>query len=246
MNKQLVITYAAVILLTLFGLLLIKELNISYPLTITTSSRSSELSVVGEGKVEVVPDTVTIEAGVSINLAPSVEEAQKQVDAINNKIIAQMKELGLESKDIKTSNYSINPSYDYNKGNVINGYNAYASTTIKTSKTELAPQIVSRATAAGANQINGVQYSVKDPAKFREGARKKAIENAKEQAQKLSQELGIKLGKITNIVESTPYDNSPVYYKAAAAEAGGGAGGPDIEPGSQEISSVVTLYFATR
>lgn len=248
MNRTLISTYIALVAITLLGLITVKEFHISYPLAITTSSATSELSVVGEGKVEVVPNVATINVGVAVNKVKTVAEAQAAIDKVNNELIKRMKALGLTEKDIQTSNYSIYPNYDYTDGSKIDGYNASANISIKTKVISQVGQIVSESTSAGANQINGIQFSIDDPASFRESARKKAIENAKEQAKKLSKELGIRLGSVTNIVESSPSDGGILYksYADSIPVAGGGGSGPEIQPGSQEITSVVTLYFEKR
>ena len=91
----------------------------------------------------------------------------------------------------------------------------------------------------------GTNYSIDKPENYQEQARSKAITNAKEQAQKLASQLGIRLGKVTNIVEST-IDNGPrpMLYKAEAMSLGGKAApAPDLQPGTQTITSTVTLYF---
>lgn len=249
MNKQLISTYTALVVITLIGLLAIKEFNISYPLTMRTSAASSDLSVVGEGKVEIVPDLATINVGFTTNNVATAEEAQKAVDTVNNELLKRMTALGIPNKDVQTSNYSINPNYDYTNGTKIAGYNASANITIKTKDIPLVGKIVSESTAAGANQINGVQFSVENPDTFREAARKKAIENAKEQAEKLAKELGIRLGDVTNVIENSPTDGGIMYksYAESAPVAGGGdISRPDIQPGSQEITSTVTLFFEKR
>lgn len=251
MNKTLVQTYLACIILTVGGLYVIDKAHIAYPLEITSTSRSSELSVIGEGKVEVVPDTATVTVGITVSRAGTVDAAQKQIDEVNNKVLAAMKKLGLKDEDITTSNYSVNPNYTYaGQQQRIDGYNADASITIKTHDTTLVSQIVSEATAAGANQVNNVSFSVDDPAKFRSQARTKAIENAKMEAEKLASELGISLGKVTNIVESSS-DGMPVpmYAESMAYDTAAGSARkttPDIEAGSQTIHSTVTLFFEKR
>jgi len=230
-------------------LVLLKVLNISYPVMVTNTSTSTELSVVGEGKVEVVPDTAKVDVGISVQKVATVDAAQTEMDEINNAIIAAMQELGIDKKNIQTSNYSIYPSYDYSSGTeVANGYNGNVSVSIKTTNIEQVSQVIEAATAAGANQVQGTSFQVEDPAKYREQARNMAIENAKAQAQQLADSLGIKLGKVVNIVEYSPSSGSPVMPMYAASEARGlgGGGGPDIQPGSQEITSVVTLYFEKR
>lgn len=235
---------------TFLFLLLIKTFNVSYPLNlmITTTTKSTELSVVGEGKVDVVPDTIYVDLGISVTNVATAEEAQKKIDEVNNKIIDSLKTLGVDKKDIKTSNYNITPAYSYfpNAENKITGYNGNATVNVKLKDTKLATQVISEGTRAGANQVQGTRFVVDKPEKYREEARNKAIANAKEQAEKLSKELGISLGKIVNIVESTGgREIYPVYDKALPM-VGAGGGGPTLEPGTQTVTSTVTLYFEKK
>lgn len=231
----------------ILGLFLIKAFDISYPLTITTTTKSTELAVVGEGKVEATPDTVYIDVGITVNNQSTTEAAQKKIDEVNNAILAAMGKLGIAKADIKTTNYSIYPNYKYeNNENRINGYNGNASISIKVSDVKLATQVTTEATKAGANQINGSRFVIDKPEKYREQARNEAITNARQQAETLAKQLGITLGKVTNIVESSPNGViGPMYAKADMAGAGGG-GGAQFEPGTQTISSTVTLYFEKK
>lgn len=235
----------------LLSLFLLDYFNLSFPVTVVSTNKSSELSVIGEGKVEVVPDTAFVDVGITINDAKTVDAAQKQINEINNKIIEDMKAFSIAKEDIKTSNYSISPNYSYEGNtNKIIGYIGNAQITIKVRETNKVSEIIQRATAAGANQVNGARFTVDQPEKYREQAREKAIANAKEQANKLASSLGIKLGRIVNIVESSDGAIVPMYDKALALEYGRGAGGassnPTIEGGSQTITSVVTLYFEKK
>ncbi len=239
--------FLSAVMFVVLGLFVIKFFNISYPITVVNTTQSSELAVVGEGKVEVTPDTAYVDVGITINKALSVAETQKNINEINNKIIISLKGIGIEKADIKTSNYSINPNYRYeNNENKIDGYNGSVTIEIKVRNPQLASKVIETVTAAGANQINGSRFVVGKPEQYREEARNAAIKNAKDQATKIAKDLGIKLGKITNIIESSPGQSSfPVYAKLAAEGVGGG-GGPTIEQGSQTITSVVTLYFEKK
>lgn len=237
-------TYIFILVATLIALFLIKQLDISYPISVTNRTVSSEFSVVGEGKVDVIPDTATVQAGITAE-SKTVQEVEGKINEINNKIVSALERLGIDKKDIKTSNYSINPSYDFipNSRNNISGYTGNASLTLTIRKQELVPQVITAATEAGANQVYNSGFTVDDPSKYREEARNKAIKNAKDQAQKLSKELGIKLGRVVNIVESAPGPDRIVPLLSREAGVGGA---PDLQPGSQTITSVVTLYFEKR
>lgn len=240
-----VVTVAAIIIVSL---LLIKLLNISYPVSITSTSRSSELAVVGEGKVDVIPDRAYVDVGITVDNATSVSAAQKSINTINNEIVKQLKTIGIQKGDIKTSNYSIYPNYIYEGSqNVLDGYNGNVTISVTVKDTNNVGKVIEQATAAGANQVQNTRFVVNDPAKYREEARAKAIQNAKEQAQKLASSLGITLGKVVNIVESSPGGGViPMMFEGKAMNGGGGGGAPDMQAGSETITSVVTLYFEKR
>lgn len=236
----------------LFGvfilLLFIKIFDISYPITVTTQTKT-QFSVVGEGKVDVSPDTAYITIGITQVSLPTAEEVKNQISDTNNKIIDAVTKLGIDKKDITTSNYSINPSYNYfpNGNNSISGYNGNATVTIKVTDIQKVSRIIDATTAVGANTVQNTRFEVSNPDKFREEARNQAIQNAKDQAQKLSQNLGIKLGKVINISESQPSGGPlPMVYAPAAMSLEKGNASPQIEPGTQTISSTVTLYYDTN
>lgn len=248
-GNKILTTYILILIATFVFLWLISFFNISYPLDITQKQASGELAVVGVGKVDIVPDTASVDLGIVINDAKTIDEAQSKINAVNNSIVEGVKVLGIEKGDIKTSNYSIVPNYDYSKGGngVITGYNGNTTVTIKVKDTSKLPQVIEAGTKGGANQVMGTNYTIDKPEKYQEQARQKAIDNAREQAQKLASQLGIRLGKVTNIVESS--NNPGPIPMAFSTKEGMGMGGgtnapsPDLQPGTQTITSTVTLYF---
>lgn len=225
---------------------LIKVFDISYPINITTSTKSAELAVVGQGKIDVSPDVFYVSAGVVVDNKKTVKEVQDQINNVNNKIINLLKSYGLSKENLKTTNYSINPKYSYDKeGNSqITGYSGSVNLRVKVKDLLLLSKIIEGVTLAGANEIYGISYEIDNPDKFQEQARRIAIENAKQQAKKLAQDLGIRLGKITNIVEGNSSDNNRFYLPVT----GGGdlQKSVSIEPGTQTITSTVTLYFEKK
>lgn len=229
-------------------LFFIKIFDISYPFKVTITSAPQDLAVVGEGKVEVVPDTAYVDVGITVSNSLNIEEARNKIDSINTELIKAVKKLGIDPKEIKTTNYSVYPTYSYeNNTSKITGYDGNATITVKTKKTDLVPSIIEEATKAGANQINNTRFVVDDPALYREEARAKAIKNAKDQAAKLAQSLGIKLGKVTNIVESLNGESNPrpmMYAGASDLKTGGSA--PTLEAGSETVTLTVTLYFEKK
>lgn len=228
-------------------LFLIKVFDISYPLHVTVANTNQELAVVGEGKVEVVPDVAYIDVGITVNNISSAGAAKGKIDEINNKLVEALKKMNISAKDIKTTNYSIYPTYSYeNNISRISGYDGNATITVKTKSVGLVTQVIEAATNSGANQINNTRLVIDDPAKYREAAREKAIKNAKEQAEKLTKSLGIRLGKVVNIMESLNGGSNNPQPMYEAKMSGGGGGGPMLEPGTEVVTSTVTLFFEKR
>jgi hypothetical protein len=244
-ENKILSTYTAVLAVTLLFLWIISYFNIAYPLTITQRNASGELAVVGVGKVDIVPDTAWVDLGIVATNAQTVADAQNQINKANNAIVDGVKQLGIGKEDIKTSNYSITPNYDYSKGGngTISGYNGNATVTVRVKQTDKLPQVIEAGTKAGANQVIGTNYYVDKPENYQEQARDKAIANAKEQAQKLANSLGIRLGKAVNIVEATSNEPISMMLRSQAVGLGGGSTPANLQPGTQTITSTVTLYF---
>lgn len=244
-SSKVITTYVLILVLTIAALFIIKVFDISYPVSVRTVEKTQDLAVVGEGKIEVVPDLANIDVGIVVTNASSIASARESMTNTNNKIIESMQKLNIKNSDIKTTAFSITPNYVFeNNRNRIEGYNGNARVSIKVRDTKLASKVIEEAALSGANEVYTAQFTVEDPAKYREEARNKAIQNAKDQAEKLAGSLGIKLGKVTNIVEASP-DTPPIFGKEVMAVDGRG-GGAVIEPGSQTITSTVTLFFEKR
>lgn len=219
------------------------------PIQLNVSTKSvtqpSPFSVVGEGTEYTTPDTAIVALGITID-ANTVLEAQNKANKTINDIKNAVKKLGVEDKNIKTTNYNIYPNYDYssNKKN-ITGYNVNIGISITTENMSTINDVIDTATNLGANEVRNISFDVKDKQKAIDNATKLAIKDAKEKAQKIAKESGINLGKLMNVYisESSNQWAKPMY---SAADAGmGGGGGTEVEPGQTEIKVQATLFYET-
>ena len=73
-----------VFLIMIFALLIIRIFNIYYPIKVdlTSSERSSEFSVTGEGKIEVVPDIAYLSTGITVENEKSVKDVTQKISTI--------------------------------------------------------------------------------------------------------------------------------------------------------------------
>src|SRR5882724_1461239 len=226
----------------LFGLL-------SFPVNSITTTKQNLFSVDGTGDATAVPDTALLTFAVT-KQATTVEAAQNEVNQIINKINADLKTLGVDPKNIKTTNYSVNPNYDYSGGKQsTNGYSVDANLEVKIKPLEKANQAIDIATKDGTNQVGGIQFTLDDTEqkKLENQARVEAINEAKTKAQSLANAADIHLGRIVDVQErgNTP---QPIF-KTMAADAGkaNDATTPptELNPGENKVSITVTLSYET-
>ncbi len=224
------------------------------PFTVNSVStvKDSLFTVQGTGEVTAIPDTAMINMGVS-KTAPSVEEAQKQVNDVINQITTEVKNLGIEAKDIKTVNYSVNPNYDYTSGTQkINGYMVNADVQVKLKPVDKANQAIDAATKAGATNVGNVQFVLDDAkkAELEEQARKEAIEKAKAKAESIARTSGIKLGRLIDVQETGDLGvQPPTLMRAEFSKDAAGSANPvpatELNPGENKVSTTVSLSYET-
>lgn len=205
------------------------------------------ITISGEGKVTAIPDIAQISLGIQTEKW-KVVDAQKENTEKMNGIIKELKGMDIDAEDIKTTNYSIYPRYDWNEGiQILRGYQVTQDVMVKVRDLEKVGDILDAAASAGANQIGGLNFTIDEPEDLRQQAREKALVNAKEKADALAKVAGAKLGKLVSFNESSNGYAVP-YYADYAMEAktmgiGGGGGMPEVEPGSQEIIINVTVTY---
>lgn len=248
--KQVITVMIAVLLTLGLGLLIVRALGpLPVSITQTTTEKQSTFNVTGESEIVTVPDEAKVTVGITVN-RPTIAAAQEEANRVTTALTEQLQGLGVNKEDIKTTNYNVRPEYDFqNPGQRIIGYVVDSNLRVKTQNLDLVSQIIDTATAAGANQVHGVQFTLSEDKQeeLTKQAREEAIDDAQENAKELAQLAGMKLGRIVNVMESGG-GQPPVFYAdmALRSEARGGEGTPTpIEPGSTNFTYTVTLSYET-
>jgi len=220
---------------------------IPFSITNVTSNKSEAFTVTGEGKISVKPDIATVNVGVQAT-GTTVKEVQDNLNKNINAVSAAVKKLGVDEKDIKTSNYNMNPQYDYTASRQrIIGYQASSNLTIKVRAIEKVNNVVDSATGAGANTVGGISFDVDDKTTGENDARKLAVADAKAKASQAATTAGFTLGKIINYQESTNGYRPPILYAKADMMMTTGAGAPtELNTGSTDITLTVTLSYEVK
>jgi len=207
------------------------------------------ITVVGSGKVSLVPDIARINVGAEAR-ASTVAEAKAQVDQQIAAIVAALQELGVAEKDIQTSHYGIyferepfpGPVREEGAAQEMQGaYHVSNMLEVTVRDVNQAGEVLDGVVEAGANQVYGVTFTVSDDSKWQSEARAMAVADAQARAEELATLAGIELGDVLTISEVI--GGSPVPMAFAERAMGGGGG---IAPGELEMSTQVQVTFALQ
>src|SRR3989344_1976248 len=227
------------------------------------STGANTITLSGHGEITAVPDIANVYFTINKE-AKTVKEAQNAVALVEKSALDFLKTSNIAEKDIKASNASFYPKYEYvydtkiampcteyscppRPGkSVISGYEASESITVKVRNTDDVGTIMQGLGTIGVSNLSGPNFSIDDEDALKAEARKKAIDEAKSKAKILAKDLGVSLVKIIDINES---ENYPIMYgKANMMEDGAyGASTPAVIPkGENTISSDVTITYEIR
>jgi len=232
----------------------------SYGKSIQPSSFRS-FSVTGDGKTTAIPDVAEFAFTVITQGGKDVSSLQADNTGKINKAIEFVKSKGIETKDIKTQYYNIEPRYQtyqcqtvpvYGASTIqpcppslIVGYTITQSVDVKIRDFTKIGDIMSGVVSSGANQVGSLSFTIDDPTKVENEARAQAISKAKDKAQSVAQAGGFKIGRLLNIQEG--YNPYPAYNDLSYGLGGGvkmeSAPAPSIQPGSQEVNVTVTMQY---
>lgn len=247
------LAYALGAVLLVFVVLLVVEKGDKLINDIRGKKPNNTISISAEGKVPATPDMATVTLGV-ISQGSSATAVKNENNDKVNKITEYVKSLGVDVKDVTTSQFYFYPQQNYNNGkSEIVGYQGNQTITVKIygidkSQDQL-NKLLDGSINSGANEIQNVSFSFKDPDDLRQQARKAAIEKAKQKAQELANEAGIKLGKVISISETGSSYGIAVPYAAdsmAYGKGGGGSIAPSVQPGTQDITESMTVIFEVK
>ncbi len=194
----------------------------------TTTSEQSQprtINVSGNGKAYLAPDIVHIFIGVHTE-NKDASQAVSDNNAQSTKVASALNTFKIEAKDIQTTNFSIFPNQQVDKDGKPTGVIYMVDNTIYVTLRDLTKigDLLDAVVAAGANNINGIQFDVADQEAALTEARKQAVANARKQAEELAQAAGVTLGDIQTMSTSTGGIPMPFFE---------GKGG-----GAQALSSV--------
>ena len=221
------------------------RLFLSGVLSIAAQSASTQPSVRvhGEATVSVEPDQAEIDIGV-VTQGPSSQAAAESNTSQANSVINQLK-AAAPTATIKTVNFSVNPNYRYSKDGgtpTILGYAANNTVRIELNDVSLVRKVIAAATESGANNVNRLNFTLKDEKPYRAEALGSAAAQARASAEALASSLHLHLGHVLLVEEGQPVIISPAR-QVEFSKAESNTETP-ISAGNIDVHASVNVTFA--
>ncbi len=206
------------------------------------SRGTSTLTVHGHANVNLTPNQAVLNLG-DITTGKTAAQALAQNNGIIHAIISRLEADGVAAKDIQTSGLNVNPTYGQGSATAsppITGYQVSDSLTVTVGQIALVGHLIDAATSAGANQINGVTFSVTNPAAGYRLAYGEAVKDAQLRAQAALSPLGEKILGVKSVYvnpSSGTAINEPIFTAA------GMPAHTPVMAGQAQFSAQVTIVY---
>jgi uncharacterized protein YggE len=200
------------------------------------------IGVSATGTVKVKPDTVRLNANVAV-IASANKDALAGASASAAKLRTALGANGVMPTYIKSTTLTVFPEYNYtaDKGSTLIGYRASQTFEVIIRNANNAGVVVDAVVSAVGDSltIDGVTPFVYDNTSATQKARVDAVARAKAKATSYARLLGVKLGKVTYLEESSSPSPFPVMMAMAKSD----AGATQIDLGQQDVSiSIVARW----
>ncbi len=222
------------------------------------------INVSGSAEVKVAPDEVDLSVSVETRDA-SLDIAKRQNDDSVAKALDFLKHNGVKEKDIQTDYITVEPEYDSNDRSYLAQikplyFRVSKGIGVKLTNVSSFDNVLTGLIANGVNNVEGVDFRTTDLRKYKDQARASAIRAAREKADAMAAELGVKVGKPFSInVQDTGgwtswspngWGNGGGHFRAGLMQnsiqnAGGcsGENGPTFAVGQISVSATVNVAF---
>lgn len=207
--------------------------------------------VSGEGMVAVAPDLALVTSGV-VTRAETADAALKANASAMTKVLAAIREAGVEDRDVGTSGLSVQPVYEQ-PGSVsserapkLTGYEVRNLVSIRSRAIDRFGDLVDAMVQAGSNQIESLSFDVSDRGTKLDEARRAAVADARRKAELYAAASGTKLGPVLSLEEQSEGYDGPVRPFAARAKMMDAAPATPIARGEQELRSRVVVRWGLQ
>jgi uncharacterized protein YggE len=204
---------------------------------------TTRVIVNGDAAVQAQPDTAVVTVAV-VTQSASASEAQSENATKTDAVLRAVRAAAGAGAEVKTGGYSLQPQYAYKEGSAptITSYVARNGVVVTTGALERVGQVIDAATRAGANNVDGLAFTLRRDETARAQALSAATRAATAKARTIADALGGRLVRVVEVQEAGPYvrpvltNNETDFVRATAARVQ-----TPVEPGSLDVRAQVTL-----
>lgn len=208
-----------------------------------------QIVTTSQGEVKMAPDRATISIGVQSRAATaaaaSAANSQRQ-----RAVIDAIKAQGVPAEQIATSNFNVIPETRYDREGQAaprtTSYLVINTVNVELRRTDQVGPVIDAALAAGANQINSLQFSVANADSARRAALASAVAKSRADAEVIARAAGGSLGQLLEIVAAEYYVPGPPRPYALEARAAMADQKVAVEPGQETITATITARWHFR
>jgi uncharacterized protein YggE len=181
------------------------------------------LTVTGRGEVKASPDRVVLSLAVETASARATDAAAENAKR-SQEVTAAVKRLLGPDDTVATTRYAVEPRYDVAQPGQtreprITGYVVRNEVLVESRKTEAAGAFIDAATAAGANRVSSLQFTLSTPGEALRTALERAGADARAQAESAARGLGVRLRGVVSASTVAGPVVVPRRFETMAAEA---------------------------
>jgi uncharacterized protein len=204
------------------------------------------LSVSSSASQNYPPDTAVITLAVETQAKTAAEAASinaKKASDMISKINSIINKKAGDS--VQTTQYSINPVYEYNESqrkSYLTGYRVTNGITVTIKQLNLVSKIIDASIASGANQVQGINFIIDKNEEYYKSLLTQAAKKAKDEAATVAQALGVNIVGIKQISTGSNVPPPRVMYNKGMMMAAEAASTP-IEAGEVDVNASVNIDF---
>lgn len=202
------------------------------------------ITMSGHGEMRAVPDQVQINAGVTSSAATAAAALTANTARMKG-VFDTLRKMGVPERAIQTINFSVSPQYTGGANNErprLTGYQVNNEVSVRLDDVSKLGSALDALVTAGANQMNGINFSIREPAPLLEKARATAVADARARAETYAKAAGVTLGPVQSIHESGAEPPRPMYrVMAMSAERS-----VPVAAGEESVTADVSIVWEIR
>lgn len=214
-------------------------------------SASDRNLILTQGTAEVMGQNDSARISVAVVIQGRYLEQVSSENASKTKAVIQaIKGLNIKDLKLKSSNYRVTPQRDYKaRPPKIKGYEVYNAIEITLEGFEPEPlsknvsMMIGKALESGSNNINHIQFYIKNKSALEKEALKQSIQEAMDRAKTLAEAAGVKLKRIVSLSTQPIHIPTRQHMLRAAGMKTEASAAPTIEIGESQIRVQVSIAY---